>query len=187
MEFHDFVAGNVRIAREVQGQCVFVLVGLHLGSEFPDQRLISPEKQSTGGWIGAEGFARGGGGLAQGLRGGGCHESRVRMLVGTCRLEGGGGAKGAFTSGNSRSQRLEARGPPGAVFHCSVSGPRGGGQLPSPLAGGVQVDTPVPAVGGGRRGAPASPTSEGCSSGGGTRFIKGARNQRLNSRTAPLC
>ena len=41
--------------------------------------------------------------------------------------------------------------PPGlSLFHCPVSGPHGGGHWPSPLAGGVQVDTPIPAaVGGG--------------------------------------
>ena len=34
-----------------------------------------------------------------------------------------------------------------SLLHCSVAGPHGGGQLPSPLAWGVQVDTPVPPVG----------------------------------------
>ena len=41
-----------------------------------------------------------------------------------------------------------ANGAPGlSLFHCSVSGPHGGGPLPSPLVTRVQVDTPVPAVG----------------------------------------
>ena len=35
-----------------------------------------------------------------------------------------------------------------SLCHCSVSGPHGGGQLPSALPQCVQADTPVPAVGG---------------------------------------
>ena len=35
-----------------------------------------------------------------------------------------------------------------SLCHCPVSGPHGGGRRPSPLAKGVQVDTPTPAVGG---------------------------------------
>ena len=39
-------------------------------------------------------------------------------------------------------------GAPGqSLFHCSGSGPRRGGQLPSPLAGCVQAGTPTSAVG----------------------------------------
>ena len=41
-----------------------------------------------------------------------------------------------------------ANGAPGpSLCHCSASGPRGGGQLPSPLATCVQADTPIPAAG----------------------------------------
>ena len=43
-----------------------------------------------------------------------------------------------------------ANGAPGrSLFHCSVSDPHGGGQLPSPLARCVQVDTPDRRWGGG--------------------------------------
>ena len=42
-----------------------------------------------------------------------------------------------------------ANGAPGlSLFHCSVSGPHGGGHRPLPLAGCVQVGTPIQAVGG---------------------------------------
>ena len=39
------------------------------------------------------------------------------------------------------------RAPTPSLFHCSVSGPHGGGQPPSPLATCVQADTPIRAVG----------------------------------------
>ena len=59
-----------------------------------------------------------------------------------------------------------ANGAPGlSLFHCPVSGPRGGGPRPSPVAGGVQVDTPALALEGGtpqaRTGAPPPPEGGG--------------------------
>ena len=59
--------------------------------------------------------------------------------------------RSCLSSSPPRTLPLPQSGAPGApgasLSHCSVPGPHGGGQRPSPLAGGIQADAPTPALG----------------------------------------
>ena len=98
--------------------------------------------------------------------------------------------RSCLSSSPPRTLPLPQSGAPGApgasLSHCSVPGPHGGGQRPSPLARGIQADAPTPAPGNPNSvcGAPGCPLVGVTSPTGAHHILRRTRSRAQSSRGA---